>query len=64
MTRADYHHETTKAELDAIRRRWRTDYDRSADDYTDAGCRVLAKHAFRDIADLLAYIEELHRRTP
>lgn len=27
---------------------------RSADDYTDAGCRVLAEHAFRDIAALLA----------
>jgi hypothetical protein len=37
----------------AIARRWQTTHDRGAHDYTDAGCRILAEHAFRDIAFLL-----------
>lgn len=46
--------ESRVEELEAIYRRWSTDYDRGAHDYTDAGCRVLAEHAFRDIHTLLA----------
>ena len=45
-----------------IAKRWRTDYDRSAADYTDAGCRVLAEHGFRDVAALLAALTRLQER--
>lgn len=46
---------------------WRTDYDRGAHDYTDAGCRILAEHAFRDIPRLLDALSTeaaLQRPTP
>jgi len=47
---------------EAIARRWSTDggmgNPRSADDYTDSGCRLLAEHAFRDVAALLAFHPE------
>lgn len=46
-------------DVQAIRRRWSTYHDRSADDYTDAGCRVLAEHAFRDVPALLAENDRL-----
>jgi hypothetical protein len=49
-------------DLDAIQRRWSTDggmgNDRSADDYTDAGCRVLAEAAFRDVPSLVAELRQ------
>lgn len=49
-------------DLAAIHRRWSTyggmGNPRGAEDYTDAGCRVLAEHAFRDVNDLLHYIEQ------
>ena len=48
------------ADIDSIRRRWSTDggmgNERSADDYTDAGCRILAQQAFRDVNELLAVV--------
>ena len=43
-----------------IERRWSTHHDRGAHDYTDAGCRVLAEAAFKDVRillDLLAHTE-------
>ena len=43
----------------AIRARWDTSHDRTADDYTDEGCRVLARAAFRDVPVLLAEVERL-----
>lgn len=44
-------------DLAAIRQRWSTEYDRGAHDYEDAGCRVLAEHAFRDVPLLLDIAE-------
>lgn len=50
-------------DLEAIAARW-CEYGgmgnpRSADDYTDAGCRILAEHGFRDIPALIARVREL-----
>lgn len=50
----------TNAEREAIERRWSTHHDRGAYDYTDGGCRILAEHAFRDVAALLAALEAAH----
>lgn len=47
--------------LEAIALRWSTIHDRGAHDYTDAGCRVLAEHAFRDVASLLTEVEQLRQ---
>lgn len=47
------------SDVSAIQRRWSTEYDRQASDYTDAGCRVLAEHAFADVAVLLAQVQRL-----
>lgn len=49
-------------DLHAIRERWDTSHDRSADDYTDEGCRVLAEAAFRDVPILLDEVERLRTR--
>lgn len=49
-------------DLDVIARRWSTyggmGNDRSAADYSDAGCRILAEHGFRDANALLAALRE------
>jgi hypothetical protein len=46
---------------DEIRARWSRDggmgNERSEEDYTDAGCRILARAAFKDVAALLAALE-------
>ena len=46
-------------ELDVIRRRWATSYDRGAHDYTDEGCRILAERAFKDVRILFAALDRL-----
>src|SRR3954447_13773513 len=51
--------EGNTADFAAISRRWYMGYDRGAHDYTDAGCRVLAEHGFRDVHSLLAECERL-----
>ncbi len=47
--------------LRAVRHRWSTyggmGNAKGADDYTDAGCRLLAEHAFRDVAYLLSLLD-------
>lgn len=48
-----------REERAAIAKRWTSMYDRGAHDYTDAGCRVLAEHGFRDVNDLLDTIDRL-----
>jgi hypothetical protein len=50
---------STRLDLSAINARWDTSHDRDADDYTDEGCRVLARSAFRDVPALLAEVERL-----
>ena len=49
-------------QLAEIERRWSPnggmDNPRSADDYTDAGCRMLAEHAFRDVSLLLRALRD------
>jgi hypothetical protein len=52
----------TPMELAAIAARW-SEYGgmgnpHSADDYTDAGCRIFAEHGFRDVPALLAVLRE------
>lgn len=47
------------ADLTEVRRRWSTLPGGGADAYTDAGCRVLAEHAFRDVPELLAEVDRL-----
>ncbi|WP_065631592.1 hypothetical protein [Gordonia sp. UCD-TK1] len=53
----------TGLDLDAIANRWSTHggmgNPRSADDYTDAGCRIYAEHGFRDVLTLVARVREL-----
>lgn len=44
-------------DLGAIRRRWIR--SATADDYTDAVCRTLTEHAFRDVPALIAEVERL-----
>lgn len=50
-------------DLAVIGRLWSRDggmgNERSEEDYSDEGCRVLARHAFRDVNDLLAEVREL-----
>lgn len=53
----------TPEEFAAIERRWSTNgglgNGRSADDYDDAGCRIIAGHGFRDVDTLLSTVREL-----
>lgn len=50
------------ADVPAIARRWHTYHGRGAHDYTDAGCRILAEHAFRDMPALVARVTDLETR--
>ncbi|QDK02845.1 hypothetical protein SEA_SQUIDDLY_95 [Gordonia phage Squiddly] len=53
-------------DLAAIANRWSTyggmGNPRSADDYTDAGCRIFAEHGFRDVPALVSRVRELEAR--
>ena len=53
-------------DLAAIANRWSTyggmGNPRSADDYTDAGCRIFAEHGFRDVPALVARVRELEQQ--
>ncbi|OZE04369.1 hypothetical protein CH249_25900 [Rhodococcus sp. 05-2255-3B1] len=53
----------SELDLDTIERRWSADggtgNPRSADDYTEAGCRVFAQYAFAEVPTLVARIREL-----
>lgn len=56
----------TELDLDAIANRWSTyggmGNPRSADDYTDVGCRIFAEHGFRDVPALVARVRELEQK--